>query len=362
MSLSKPLLERLVVTKYMVTQARLVLGSSAPFSAGIAVGQLQDAVELFLRILAEHFHAALKERTTFDQLIGAVAAVLPGPLTHRTSLNQLNKSRVNFKHFALEPRREDAEKLLHDVESFIPGSSSQFLLVDYSDLSLSSALQHRRTENWLRKAEHLMDTDDYRGAIDAAAVALAVYRRCLGVELEKTRLDRYGKYGRGELSDLIKSTQDEFDNLRSQLDLVLTGTNLSQYRVFLRFAPSVRFTMAGTLHVVGRLYEPLSPTRDHALLCYSFAVDTALALKKTHIPGRFQRQRPIPQHQVEVTSESDVVVYPKDPIEVIRTAVPGEVLDAIGRHEQDGFLPVIQDDDVAYISRNSVRDLEGGAT
>lgn len=356
MDLSKPLLERLVVSKYMLTQARIVLASSAPFSAGIAIGQLQDAVELFLRVLAEHFHASLKERFAFDQLVEAVEAVLPTPFTHRTSLNQLNKARVNFKHFALEPRREDADKLLHDVESFMPEALSQFLSIDYAALSLSSVLRHQRTENWLRKAEQLIDSGDYQKAIDAAAVAFAVFHHYLGVALEKARLDRFGHYSRGELSNLLKSIQDEFDDIRYQLDLILTGTNLAQYRTFLRLAPSVGLSRAGTLHIV-RHHDSLSPTRDHALLCFSFVIDTALALKRSHIPGRFQRTRPMAQCRLEVTSECDIIVYPEEHPEVLRTAMPGEILSATDGRELNGFLAVIQDDEIAFISKEKVRDV-----
>ena len=361
MPLSKPLLERLVVAKYMVTQARLVLASSAPFSAGIAVGQLQDAVELFLRVLAEHFHVPLKERFAFDQLVEAVEAGVPSPLTHRIALNQLNKARVNFKYYALEPRRDDAEKLLNDIEGFIPDALSRLLAIDYASLSLSSMLQHQRTEAWLRKSELLIEKGDYQGAIDAAAVAFAVYRHHLAITPERTRLDRFGQIPSGSsLSRIVEATQDELNSIRSQLDLMLTGANLAQYRVFLRFAPGVSFTGAGSVHFGVRQRNAVAPTREHALLCASFVVDTALALKKTHIPGRFSRKRPERFREVVVTSESEIVVYPSDCPEILRTSVIGELLEVAGP-EKDGFLPVIQDDELAFISKESVHDTNGAA-
>ena len=357
MTVPKPLLERLVVAKYLVKQAREVLASSAPFSAGVAVGQLQDATELFLRVLAEHFHAQLRERVAFDQLVEAIADVIPAPLTHRTSLNQLNKARVNFKHFALEPRREDAEKLLHDIESFFPETMKSVLSVDYATLSLNCLLQHQRTENWLRDAEHRIDAGDPQGAIDAAAIAFAVFRRYLGIVVERVKLDRFGRHRDSDLRDLIDAIQDEFHDIHSQLDLMLAGINLSQYRLFLTFAPTVAFFQAGTYSLSGRRRDVAEPSKDQAAICLSFVVDSALALKKSHIPRRHHSWRSAATCKVEVISEDQIVVYPQPSPEVLRTALAGEILPALNAQEVEGFVAIVHDGELAYIPKKAVREL-----
>lgn len=359
MAVAAPLLERLVLCKYLVTQARLALSSAAPFSAGLALGNAQDAIELFLRVLLEHFHASVKEQAAFNQLLDTLEAELPSPLTHRTALNQLNKARVNFKHFGLEPRREDAEKLLADVETFLPSACQQYLGLDYGTLSLASAIGHLRTENWLRLAEERLQGGDFLGSIDASAAALAVFQRKIGIRPARTQLDRYGRLHRSndDLSELVRAAEAEFDSIRSELDLILSGMNLAHYRVFRRLSPSVVFSMAGTVRI-GRYHgDTVTPTREHAALCLSFVVDTALALKRTHLPGRFAARPPKLTGRVEVIASGDIVVYPGDQ-EILRPANVGEVLPAAEGSRSDGYVAVLLDDEVAFISQACVRAVD----
>ena len=359
MPLAKPLIDRVVVCKYLLKQARLVLASSVPFSAGIAVGQLQDATELFLRVVAEHCHASVKEQSAFQQLITAVESALQSKLSHRTALNQLNKARVNFKHFGLEPTRADADKLLRDVEAFLPAAADRYLGIDFASVSLASVLGHQRTRNWLRRAEESLDAGDFIQAISASAIGFAVFRYHLGSTIERTRLDRfgrisryrrvgYGESGNAGLADLVESVEEELDDIRSQIDLMLTGVDLSQYRTFLRFAPRVSINRAGIVHVYETHHRAVEPSREHAEICLSFVIDAAIGLKRTHVPNRFTRQSPEVVKEVEVRAAGEIIVYPSDSAEVIRTVEAGEILLEVKARSLKGFVPVLQDREVAY--------------
>lgn len=294
-----------------MTQAASVLASTAPFSAGVAVGQLQDPVELFLHLLGDHFHAQIKEKLAFDQIIDAVNKQLPTPLSHRTALIQLNKARVNFKHHALEPRLEDARKLLHDVQDFLPAMSKAHLGVDFETLSLSSLVGHLRSENWLRKAEEFLATGDYARAVDAAAIALAIFQGHLDTPVEPVRLDRFGRYRHGEFRDLIEAVENEFHNAHSTLDLMLTGVNLAQFRLFRKFAPRVDFSRAGTFFLSGRDFYYAEPNREQATVCVSFAIDAILSIKTAHVPASQQRRQLPETKQVEVVAEANSFSLPE---------------------------------------------------
>ncbi len=358
MTISRPLLERLVVTKYLVTQAAATLGSSAPFSAGIAVGQLQDAVELFLRLLGEHLHAQVKEKMAFDQVVETINAAIGTPLSHRTALVQLNKARVNFKHFGLDPRLEDAQKLLQDMQFFLPTTCSAHLGVDYETISIASLVGYLRTENWLRKAEGRLSEGDYSQAVDFAAIALATFQRHLATEIEPIRLDRFGSHA--DLRDLIDSIQDEFHELYSTIDLMLTGASLAQYRLFRQFAPRVAFTMANTFFLSERGFYDTPPTSQQVSACLSFALDAILALKKAHVPREGLR-RPAPETRpVQVLKEANVVIYPGDE-EVIKAVGPGDQLLVAGTHSKSGFAIVVFDDELFFVDPAALAHDGGGA-
>ena len=129
---------------------------------------------MLLRIAAEHLHASLKEQAAFAQVIEAVETASSTALTHRSSLNQLNKARVNFKHFGLLPTDDDVTKLLLDMDAFFPEASRVLLGVDLATVSLRHLVGHRRTENWLAIADANVESGEYDDAIAAAAIAFAV--------------------------------------------------------------------------------------------------------------------------------------------------------------------------------------------
>lgn len=358
MSISKRLLERLVLVKYMLSQSRATLSSAAPFSAGLAVGQLQDSVELFLRCLAEHFDAQLKEHAAFKEIIEAVNKKLETPLSHRVSLNSLNRARVNFKHMALEPAYEDAHKLVQDMEVFIPDMAQSHLEVDFETLSLASIIGHRRTENWIREAENMLENSDCQGAVDAAAVALAVFRRHLNRLVETVNLDPFGRYRGTDLGNMLSPIEEELDDIRSLLDMVLTGVNLSQFRLFLAFAPKVSFSVVGTFFKTRSLHQSEVPTHSQARSCISFVVDAAISLKKTHVQSALSIYEAVPTlRMVDVISDDDLVIYPGDDPEILRRVVSGDRLYVLPKKlaSMPGHVAIIDDGEIAYIDEKSVR-------
>ena len=135
----------------------------------------------------------------FDQLVEAIADVI-GSVDTPNVTQPTKQGTGQLQTLALQPRR-DAEKLLHDIESFFPETMESVLSVDYATLSLNSLLQHQRTQNWLRDAEHRIDAGDPQGAIDAAAVAFAVFRRYLGIVVERVKLNRFGRHRDSDLRD-----------------------------------------------------------------------------------------------------------------------------------------------------------------
>src|SRR5688572_5320577 len=132
-NLPDDVVKRLVLSKYLLMKARDQLNEKQLFAAGIAIGSLQDSIEGLLRVVAEHLHCQVKPQTAFDQLVYLVrdgGQAIGKRISYSTSLVQLNKARVNFKHFGLEPRFEDVQKLQGDMEHFYSATVREFLSVD----------------------------------------------------------------------------------------------------------------------------------------------------------------------------------------------------------------------------------------
>jgi len=143
--IGKELLNRLICSKWIFQKGINVLDNGEPFSSGLAVLHFHDAVEMHLRVIAEKLHCSLKDNAAFNQIMDAIDTVEENKLPERIALNQLNRARINFKHFGLEPKHDDAMKFRYDLERFFPIASKLLLHIDFESMSLSSLIAHRRT-------------------------------------------------------------------------------------------------------------------------------------------------------------------------------------------------------------------------
>lgn len=359
MSLPKPLIERVVVSKYLLRRARETLASSSPFVSGLTVLQLHDATEMLLRVVAEHLHTQIKERSSFDQIVNAVASVATTPLKHRSALNQLNKARVNFKHFGLEPKKEDAQKLLLDMESFYPETVKTLLREDFDAISLSSLAGHRRTENWLAKAETALESGEYDEAVRASTVAFEIYRHHLKRDPDYFfALHGIDRLVDSELQELIDEIKKKLLEHQSQLDFIMDGINLAEYRRFLRYAPHVMMTGANTLYIQSSLGQKLEIDQDEAAFCCRFVLDAILTMKENHVPPRWG-YAPEPDGKLRVTEDCSIIVFPQENPEVIREARKGETLLRYKkRRPRDGHLVIVEEGDKAYVPETAVETID----
>lgn len=369
--LSKPLYDRLLGAKYIFRQGVEFSEKGRPYSAGMAVLAFQDATEMVLRVVAEHLHAPIKENIAFNQLLDAIDGLGKGKLSHRSSLNQLNRARVNFKHFGLEPKPEDIKKFRGDLEGFFPNALSLFLGVEFHELSLVQLLRHRRSANWLHKAEQALVSDMLEEAARCSAVAFQLARRRFKPHHERLDLERSVRPPLGEVTSersypptmtvLARKVEATVEGIREQLDILSDGTSLSDYTKFRRLTPEVRLSPVGTMwdnH--GRRSEMAPLEAESALFCVTFAIDAILRMQDRYIaePPRSRRS----DSKYRAIAPTPLVVLPGPDPEVIRTVTVGEHLD--GRrtsYEQDGYIAVWDDGEQAYVEADAVALEDPGA-
>jgi len=354
MNLNKQLLDRLICSKYIFSKGVNVLDRGGPFSSGLAILHFQDAVEMVLRIIAEHLHCSLKENAAFNQIIDSIDSLGSEKIIHRSALNQLNKARINFKHFGLEPKHEDVIKFRRDLEGFFPNVLKSFLDVDFYLISLTNLIDHRRTENFLNKAEKLIQDMNYRESICSSAIAFAIFNSHYNKEPEKYRRDPFRRVEDTDLKKWVEGIEELVLGQQAQLNLIMNGINLADYRRFQRCVPIVHLTMAGTYRVVylgGR--GQLEPSLETALFCFNFVIDAILIMKANKLPSKYPDQEPV--RKFKVIKESPIIVWPGNDQEIIRFTEIGEILYA--RHERSdkaGYITIILDGDDAFVESTCV--------
>ena len=361
-SLSENLYRRLTLSKYLFGQARRIFQQSEPYSGGLATSLLHDSVEVFLRVLTEHFRIKLRQQEYFNQLFEKVCTNISCVGDHSAGMNRLNKARVGFKHEGLDVSRTDVEAFLTNVEAFLSEVCEQELSVDFTTLSLVKAIGHRRTQNWLDKASEALRSEHYTESVAHSAAAMAIYlyhrdNRTGG----RTDPSYYIDFSSTELGAVADWVLEYVEPIRFRLDLVSHGIDVASYDKFEVLTPG---TSVGRNGMVIQHKPKTTPpfTRDDARFCYDFTVNSALALRDIEMPAGIQRDTN--SARACVTSPCELIVHPDtDPIEVIRVVQPNEeLLIAPQRYrrifppDHSEFVPIIQDGDVAYVRRDCLED------
>ena len=353
---NKELLDRLICSKYLYYRGVDILTQRGSFSAGSAVLHFQDAAEMVLKVIAEYLNCSLKENAAFNQIIDTIDNIGHNKVSHRIALNQINKARINFKHYGLEPKYEDAYKFSCDLEGFFPAVLTSFLNIDFYSISLANLIGHIRTENFLNDAERLIGEDKYSESISASAVAFEIFRSHYKMEPSKFRKNPFRRFkiADQELERWARNVDEIIEDQQSQLDLILLGIKLADLRRFKKYTPIVHLTMVGTFQIVhGGFGLSVKPTKETALFCHRFVIDAILTMKANQLPSKYPIRDS--KNRLRVIKKGPIIVWPCENPEIIRYAQEGEILSS---HTQKPDKPehyaILQDGDNAYISKEFV--------
>ena len=336
--------------------------------APLTTSLLQDCVETFLRIVAEDKKIVVSASADFATLLQRVEDRYDIVAGYRAALTSLNKARVAFKHHGQSvASANDVQVFVGNVESFLTDVCDNVLGIDFATLSLAGAIGHRRTQNWLAKAEDALAAGSRQDTVNHAAVAMQIYmahdgvgrpplghRLSLDFSHESRDMVRFGKW-----------VVEQIGTVQGLLGLAARGVDLASYDKFTMLAPRVSFTLNGRPHFGLRTLTP-EPAWEDARFCIDFVVDAALALGESRLST--PRSDTEPEPRVTVTTPCNLVVYPTDDdLEVIREVEPGEelALPPAGRlhpNNNPEFVAVIQDGDVAYVRRDCVEASSSAAS
>jgi hypothetical protein len=351
---NREIADRLVCAKYIFQRGSEQVDKGGVYSDGLAVLHFQDAAEMVLRIFAEHLHCSIKESIAFNQLIEEIDKAGKGTLTHRTALNQLNKSRTNFKHFGLQPKHEDVVKFQRDLDGFFSTSLYTFLDLDFDSLSLINLVAHCRVKIYLKKSEELFNSDDYQGAVGASATAFFLYQKYAGSIADGVKISGVND-DNGSNRSLISGIEGSLNSIQDQINTIMLGINLGDYRRFTRYVPQVQVTYGGRIFVNWlRFGRPAEISRETAAFCFRFALDSILLMQQYRVDTHFIF--PFVQIRFQVLRETEVMVVTHESKDILRIACEGEILLGYYEHfDQIEYFAVNQDDDCAFVNRNDVQ-------
>ena len=353
------LVRRLTLPKTLLREARVALSYHGPYSAGMATSLLQDSVESFLRIVVEFAGVDVKDTAPFGDLVRKIGEKYEIVVEHKAAISRLNRARVAFKHHGLKVSKEDAVGFVTAVDALLVEVSNNIWHIDFRSVSLISQIGHRRTENWLHRADELAKTGDYVGSISCASKAMAIYWSYCSRWTDPWRGSLLHLYDDMELgvSTNLFSLVEEIESIRMHLDLMMQGVDIVDYRRFRELTPTVFISDKNTIVMTDErsFGEDRNRSKDNAYFCIDFVIESALII----LSNRSRRSRYDYSEErltrAVVEHECVLVVHPsEDPPEVIRVVSVGETLSVIRVpcESHPDYAEVLQDEDTSYV-RNS---------
>jgi hypothetical protein len=164
---------QLLLVKRLFIEAQAFVDRADPVSAGLSISLLQDAAELYVWTLIKERGISVKDGAGFVSHLEAVQkAGCAVPFSAR--LQELNRARVNFKHYGNLPAPAEARKHSGYVEDALREAMKEHFAVDFDELTLVDLVADPTTREHLRAAEAHIKANDS----SSAAIELAKARYC----------------------------------------------------------------------------------------------------------------------------------------------------------------------------------------
>ncbi len=130
------MVKQLLLCKRLLIEGSDFAERSDPVSSGMAISLFQDSVEMFVWTLIKKRGIKVKDEAAFTSNINALQR--EGlTLWNIPKLLELNKARVNFKHYGNLPAPDEAGKFQTYVEDFLRTSFADHFSTSFDDVSLS---------------------------------------------------------------------------------------------------------------------------------------------------------------------------------------------------------------------------------
>lgn len=362
--INQALIQRIVYAKYLYWQGCETLDKGLPVSSGLSILNFQDSAEMYLRVIAEHVHANIREKTSFDQLIDEIENKSSIRIPYRSSLIQLNKARVSFKHFGLIPSSDDAQKFRRDLNLFYGTTTKDVFKIEFYDISLTDLIQKCRVRNYLREAEKEFAEKNFRACIRNATIAFSlIFRRKLShdkppsiprIEIRNHDMVR----ALGTLPNVVTVLTSTVNEHEEEINILMFGINLAEYHRFKLYAPHVNISAAGNvMETISK--RSLDDTFEDAIFCLRFVTDAALLVQQNRVPDDWEEYYKNKLLRYRVIEKAPILISPGEYSELIRYADVGEeLLGYFGNKNDNEYIAILFDDEIAHIKSIAIKEIQ----
>lgn len=164
------MLKQLLLCKRLFNEGMTFAKRSDSVSNGIAISLFQDSVEICVWAIIKDKNIQVTDIAPFTSCIKAIQNeefVLP----QVAKINELNKARVNFKHYGNLPASGEGRKFQSYVEDFLTTSFQDYFNQDFERVSLVDLVSDINVREKLKEAENLILAGDFKESANQVAIA-----------------------------------------------------------------------------------------------------------------------------------------------------------------------------------------------
>ncbi|MCA8115575.1 hypothetical protein [Burkholderia cepacia] len=280
-------LNQLVLCKQLYNEAEGFLSRKESVAFGLAVSIAQDAVELFLRAVIKQLPSnGQKPPEEFIKCMDYIDAAASGKedrrVPFRARMSELNKARVNFKHYGLVPNEADAARLLGYAAQFFETATPQFFVYEFTNISLADLITSLEVRQKVKAAELAEREGDISEALGSSAEAVELAASALLNRLQPRDIgflpralkDLLGWDGESQFTRYMGEQFEKANRASLALALSLNLNDLVRFRMLV---PFVRRLVGGNMSRQ-QMHDESAFTIDDATFAVAFATRYALAV------------------------------------------------------------------------------------
>lgn len=168
------MIDQLLLSKRFFQEGESFCEIDETISTGIAISFFQDAIELILWLIIKEFSIDVKETEAFTSMLDKVEKHLDTQgkkLPHRAKIIELNKARVNFKHYGNLPASSEAAKFRGYTESYLRTAFDICFQKDFDDISMAELIRLDSVRQFVKESQKHLTNQDYQKCVDEIAKA-----------------------------------------------------------------------------------------------------------------------------------------------------------------------------------------------
>lgn len=264
---------------------------------GSGVILIQDAVELFLLALCEYSNAKIKDSMNLGGLIQALEFQTQQQVILKTQITNINKQRVNIKHFGFLPNIDDCRDFLTNAKTFFQENSEIFLKRRFDSITLIDLVKDEAVKKLLEVAKECLKKGEYKECqISCRKILYFKFEsrfdikkfadKEIGREINLldgmftdapfyTRNKEYIKENVKEPVDYICIDHDKLDK-----ELLTAGVSYVDYWNIWRLTPKVYYDNVGKEWVIQEDYTSDRYNEHNAEYCFRKTIEIVLLKEK----------------------------------------------------------------------------------